>query len=97
MITRWRYFCSSSAAIITRWHYYIDAVMIARWHSCLNTIVTTRGQYCLRAAMITRWHYCISVEMVNGCVHWRVNVFNFKELWIARRKHQHLQIAGKDH
>ena len=47
--------------------------------------------------MITRWHYCISVEMVIGWIHWIVNVSNCKELWIARRKHQHLQIAGKDH
>ena len=42
-------------------------------------------------------HYCISVEMVTGCVHWIVNVSNCKELWIARRKHQHLQTAGKYH
>ena len=47
--------------------------------------------------MITRWHYCISVEMVTGRVHWIVNVSNSKVLWIARRKHQHLQNAGKDH
>ena len=47
--------------------------------------------------MITRWHYCISVEMVTGWVKWIVNVSNGKELWIARRKHQHLQTAGKDH
>ena len=47
--------------------------------------------------MIIRWHYCISVEMVTGRVHWIVNVSNGKELWIARRKHQHLQTAGKDH
>ena len=25
-----------------------------------------------------------------------MNVFNCKKLWIARRKHQHLQTAGKD-
>ena len=32
-----------------------------------------------------------------GWVHGIVNVSNGKELWIARRKHQHLQTAGKDH
>ena len=47
--------------------------------------------------MITRCHYYISVEMVTGRVHWIVNVSNCKELWIAKRKHQHLQTAGKDH
>ena len=47
--------------------------------------------------MITRCHYCISVEMVTGRVHWIVNVSNCKEHWIAKRKHQHLQTAGKDH
>ena len=83
--------------MITGWHYYIDAVMIVRWRYCLNTVMTTRLQYCLLAAMITRWYYCISVEMVTGFVHWRVNVSNCKELWIAKRKHQHLQTAGKDH
>ena len=54
MIIRWRYYCSSvrvTAAMITRWHYYIDAVMIARWRYCLflqycagqrlNTVMTT--------------------------------------------------------
>ena len=55
--------------------------------------MTTRWQSCLRAAVITTWHYCISVEMVTGCVHWIVNVSNCKELWIAKRKHQHLQTA----
>ena len=45
--------------------------------------------------MVTRWHYCISVEIVTGWVHWIVNVSNCKELWIARRKHQHLQTARK--
>ena len=57
----------------------------------------TRRRYCLNAVMITRWHYFIIVEMVTGWVHWIVNVANCKELWIARRKHQHLQTAGKDH
>ena len=51
--------------------------------------------------MITRWHYSISVEIaqeiVIGWIHWIVNVSHCKELWIARRKHQHLQTAGKDH
>ena len=40
--------------MITRWHYYIDAVMIARWRYCPNT------------------------EMVQGSVHWIVNVSNCK-------------------
>ncbi len=57
----------------------------------------TRWQYYLSAAMIRRWHYCIGVEIVIGWIHWIVNVSNGKELWIARRKHQHLQTAGKDH
>ena len=57
----------------------------------------TRWRYCLTAAMITRWHHFVGVEMVTGCVHWIVNVFNCKKNWIARRKHQHLQTAGKDH
>ena len=35
--------------------------------------------------------------MVTVQVHWIVNVSNGKELWIARRKHQHLQTAGKYH
>ena len=107
MITRWRYFHSSimntrwryclSTAMITRWHYYIDAVMITRWHYCLNAVMLTRWLYCLSASMITRRHYSISVEIVSGWVHWIVNVSNCKELLIARRKHQHLQTAGKDH
>ena len=59
--------------------------MIARW------------QYYIIAAMITRWHYCISVEIVIGWIHWIVNVSNCKELSIARRTHQHLPTAGKDH
>ena len=85
--------------ILKGWHYHINAVMIARWLYCLNTamITVTRWQYCLRVAMVTRWHYCISLEMVTGWVHWIVNVSNCKELWIARRKHQHLTTAGKDH
>ena len=45
--------------------------------------------------MIARWHYCIGVEMVTGCVDGIVNVSNCKELWIARRKHQHIQPQGK--
>ena len=57
----------------------------------------TRRQYCLSVAMITRRHYCISVEMVTGWIHWIVNVSNCKELCTARRKHKHLQTAGKDH
>ena len=57
----------------------------------------TRWQYYLTAAMITRWHYCISVEIGIRWIHWIVNVSNCKELWIARRKHQHLQTAGKHH
>ena len=59
-----------------------------------------RWQYYLRAlsaTVITGWHYRISVDMVTGWVYWIVNVSNCKELWIARRKHQHLQSAGKDH
>ena len=61
-------------------------------------ISTTRWQYCLSAAiMITRWHYYICAEMVTGRVHWIVNVSNCKQLWIARRKHQHLQTTGKHH
>ena len=71
--------------MITRWHYYIDAVMITKW------------RYCLSAAMITRWHYCISVEIVTGWVHSKVNVSNCNELGIARRNHQHLEITGKDY
>ena len=71
--------------VISRWRYFRSSVMIARW------------QYCLSVAMITRWHFCISVEMVTGWTHWIVNVSNGKELWIARRKHQHLQTAGKYH
>ena len=39
----------------------------------------------------------LSVEIVIGWIHWIVNVSNCKELWIARRKHQHLQTAGKGH
>ena len=39
----------------------------------------------------------LSVEIVIGWIHWIVNVSNCKELWIARRKRQHLQTAGKDH
>ena len=34
--------------------------------------------------------------MVTGLVHWIVNVSNCIEIWIARRKHQPLQTAGKD-
>ena len=71
--------------------------MITGWRNCLNAVMSTRWQYCLSAAMITRWHYCISVEMLTGWVHWIVNVSNCKELWIARRKYQHRQTAGKDH
>ena len=56
----------------------------------------TRWKYSLGVAMITRWHYCITVEMVTGWVHWIVNVSNCNKLWIARRKHQHLQTEGKD-
>ena len=83
--------------MITRWHSYIVAVMITDG-APVSTVMSTRWQYCVRAAMIARWHYCISVEMVTGCVHWIVNVsINCKELWIARRKHQHTQAAGKDH
>ena len=82
--------------MITRWHYYIDAVMLNRWRYCLHAIMITRWQQCLNGAMITRWHYCISMEMVTGCVNWIVDVSNCKELWIARRKHQHLQTTGKD-
>ena len=85
----WRYFRSS--VMITRWHYYIDAVLITRWRYCRNAVVITRWQYRISAAMLTRWHYCISVDMVTGWVYWIVNVSNCKELWIARRKHQHLQ------
>ena len=59
--------------------------MIARWHNYIS------------AAMITRWHYCISVDISIGWIRWIVNVSNCKEFWIARRKHQHLQTAGKDH
>ena len=66
--------------------------MITRWRYCLDVVMM---QYCLSAAMITRWHHCISVEMVTGYVHWTVNVSNCKELWIERRKHQHLKTAGK--
>ena len=47
--------------------------------------------------VITKWHYCISVQMVTWWVHWIVNVSNCKSLWIARRKHKHLQPAGQDH
>ena len=61
----------------------------------IGAAMITRWQYCLSAGMITRWHYCISVERVTGRVHWIVNVSNCKELWIARRKHQHLQTARK--
>ena len=68
-----------------------------RWRYCLNAVMITRWQYCLTAAMITRWHHFIGVEMVTGWVHWIVNVFTCKKLWSARRKHQHLQTAGKDH
>ena len=32
--------------MITRWHYYFDAVMITRW------------QYYISVGMITRCHYC---------------------------------------
>ena len=135
MITRWRY--CLSAGMITRWHYYIDAVlMITRWRysprvcsrddasasgaifrtikytlckrnldaievpvisisriQCyLNAVMITRWQHSLSAAMIYRCHYCISVEMVSL---YMVNVSNCKELWSARRKHQHIQPAGK--
>ena len=55
------------------------------------------SQLSIMRVMITRWHYCIIVEMVIGWIHWVVNVFNCKELRIAKRKHQHLQTAGKDH
>ena len=107
MITRWRYFrCSVmitrwwhclSAAMIPRWHYNINAVMITRWRHYLNAVMLTGWQYCLSSAMITRWHYCICVEMVTGWIHWIVNVSNCKELWIARRKHHHLQTPGWYH
>ena len=33
----------------------------------------------------------------SGLVRWTENVSNGKELWIARRKHQHLHPAWKDH
>ena len=53
---------------------------------------------CLSATMITRWLYCTRLEMVTGWVHLIVNVSNYcKELWIARRKHQHIQTEGKVH
>ena len=77
MITIWRYYLS--AAMITRWHYYINAVLITRWRYFRNTVI------------ITRWQYCTSVEWSLDGVHWIVNMSNCKELWIARRKHQHLQ------
>ena len=85
--------------MITRWHYYTNAVSVTRWRYCLNAVMITRWQYgiSMSVIMVTRCHYCISVEMVTGRVHWIVNVFNCKEFWIARRKHQHLQTAGKDH
>ena len=60
----------------------------------------TRWQHCISAGMITRWHYSTAsvliVERVTVWVHWIVSVSNYKELWIARRKHQHIQTAGKD-
>ena len=51
----------------------------------------------LSATMITRWLYCTRLEMVTGWVHLIVNVSNCKELWIARRKHHHIQTAEKVH
>ena len=71
--------------------------MITRWLYCLYVVMITTWQYCLSAPMITRWHYCIGVEMVTGWVHWIVNLSNGKDLWIARRKHPHLETAEKDH
>ena len=73
--------------MITRWPYYIDAVMISRWRHCINAALVTRWQYCLSAAMITRWHYCISVKIC----HWMGSLHSecvlLQRLWIARRKH----------
>ena len=94
MITRWRYFRCS--VMFTRWRYCLVASRVAsvitRRHYYIIAVIITS----LSAAMITRWHYFISVEMVTGWVHWIVNVSFCKDLWIARRKHQHLQpAAGK--
>ena len=64
--------------------------------STLNAVMITRWQYYLSAAMITSaLSTALSVQIVIGRIHWIVNVSNCKELWIARRKHQHLQTAGK--
>ena len=43
-----------SFIMITRWHYYIDAVMITRWRNCLNAVLITRWQDCLSALP----HHC---------------------------------------
>ena len=31
--------------LITRWHYYFDAVKITRWRNCLNAEMITRWQF----------------------------------------------------
>ena len=82
--------------MISRWRYCLSDAMITRWRYCISSVMITRWQYCLSVAIITRRHYYISVEMVTGWVHWIVNVSNCKAIWIPRKKHQHLQPAGKD-
>ena len=68
MITRWHYFLS--AVMITRWWYCLSDAMITRWLHCLNAVMIARWQYCFSDAMITRWRYCLNaaVEMVTGWV-----------------------------
>ena len=89
-------YCQCHNHLISRVDYqsihcgHVVCVQIVQTLYYIDAVVITRWRYCLGAVMITRWQYCLSAA-------WIVNVFNCKKLWIARRNHQHLQTAGKDH
>ena len=62
MITRWCYFLN--AVMLTRWRYCFSVAMIARWHYYINAVMATRRWYCLSDAMITRWRHCLNEVMI---------------------------------